>query len=126
MSRCERFSRIESEIRSAVTAGAYKEAGLLLSSYSGQLETALQENSLQPGQPLPQVIIAAARIEWLIAQFDRASLKPVGWNNKSLHRQDLADVLPHSAQPRGIVDVDEGLRRIAEIDHDRALGVTGA
>src|SRR5437016_10145558 len=44
------YTTLFRSIRSAVTAGAYKEAGLLLSSYSGQLETALQENSLQRGR----------------------------------------------------------------------------
>ena len=66
MSRCERLSRIESEIRSAVTAGAYKEAGLLLSSYSGQLETALQENSLQRGELAGQIVSTNEFLAWVL------------------------------------------------------------
>jgi len=57
MKNCERLSTIESEIRRAVTSGAYDQTILLLSSYSRLLETELQENSLQ-GDELARLMVS--------------------------------------------------------------------
>jgi hypothetical protein len=66
MPRCERLSTIESEIRNAVTTGAYKEATVLLSSYSQQLETELQENSIQPAELSGEIVRTNEFFNWIL------------------------------------------------------------
>jgi len=66
MPRCERLSRIESEIRNAVTTGAYKDATLLLSTYTKQLETELQENSIQPPELSGEIVRTNEFFNWIL------------------------------------------------------------
>ena len=66
MPRCERLSRIESEIRRAVTTGAYQEATLLLSTYTKQLETELQENSFQCGELAGEMVSTNEFLNWIL------------------------------------------------------------
>ena len=66
MPRCEQLSRIESEIRNAVTTGAYKDATVLLSSYSKQLETELQENSFQCGELAGEMVSTNEFFNWIL------------------------------------------------------------
>lgn len=65
MTHCEQLSAIESEIRNAVTTGAYEEVTLLLSSYSKQLETELQRNSFQGEQLAERIVHTNQLLEWI-------------------------------------------------------------
>jgi len=66
MSRCERLSRIESDIRNAVTTGAHKEATVLLFNYSKQLEAELQENSIPPAELSAEIVRTDEFFIWIL------------------------------------------------------------
>ena len=65
MPRCERLSTIEAEIRKLVTTGAYKDATLLLSTYTKQLETELQEN-FHPGELSAEIVKTNEFFNWIL------------------------------------------------------------
>jgi hypothetical protein len=59
------LSTIESEIRSAVTTGAYEEVAVLLSRYSKQLETELQKNSPQRDRLAEEIVHTNEFLDWI-------------------------------------------------------------
>jgi ribosome-binding protein aMBF1 (putative translation factor) len=72
MPRCERLYSIESEIRCAVTSGAYKETILLLSSYARLLETELQKNSVQRDELAKEMVSTNEFLAWILRMVSTA------------------------------------------------------
>jgi len=72
MKNCERLSTIESEIRCAVTSGAYEETIRLLSSYSRLLETELQKNSLQGDELAKEMVGTNEFLAWILCMVSTA------------------------------------------------------
>ena len=72
MTRCERLSTIESEIRCAVTSGAYEETVLLLSSYSRLLETELQNGFLQGDELAKEMASTNEFLTWILLMVSTA------------------------------------------------------
>jgi hypothetical protein len=65
MTNCEQLSKMESKIRTVVTAGTYEEATLLLCSYCKQLETELQSNSFQCNQTAEVMAHTNEFLDWI-------------------------------------------------------------
>lgn len=72
MNPWERLSAIESEIRGAVTTGAYEEATLQLSGYSKQLETELQNSSFRGDQLAEEMVHATQFLDWIFRMVSAA------------------------------------------------------
>ena len=104
MSRNAKLSAIESELRDAVTTGAYEKADLLLSSYSQQLERELRDGAIQSDQLAEEIAFTSDFFGWIFRMVsaakshDAAHLKELV--TASLYRRPEANHV-HSWQLEG-------------------------
>jgi hypothetical protein len=95
MARNPKLSTIESALRSAVTSGIYAEATRLLSSYSKQLETELQNGAFQSDQLEEEMSHTSDLFDWVFRMVSAA---------KSHDSAHLIEVLTASSYRRSGTD----------------------